>query len=189
LEYVVLDSLARYPAEPVVEALLPLLEGELDAVIKVEVLGTLARFEHPGLRRVVLDQLRSRDPAVREEAVRLAGAFLDARALPALVDLLRDPQSSIRGQAQKAIADIRYYEEQRRLLAGKGGKAGDPLQELVGLLKNDAPAVRLAAVQALARTRAPEALPALVRLRKDPDPTVREAVEKALDALTAEEKE
>lgn len=184
----VLHSLSSYPVERVVNALLPLLEGELNESTKVEVIRALARIEHPRIVPVVLDQLKSTNAALRREAVIQAGKFLDARALPTLVELLRDPDSAIRGLAQKAIEDIRYYEEQRRLLAS-AEKAGDPLKELLGLLKSEVPAVRLAAVQAVARTRAPEALPALVRLRKDEDAAVREAVERALVTLTKDEKE
>ncbi len=84
--------------------------------------------------------------------------------------------------ARSSIDEIRYYLSQKRFSEG-GQSGGEALTQLLQLLAHEEAAVRLAAVKALTALKAPESLAPLVRLRKDPDPEVRRAVDAALDAL------
>ena len=68
------------------------------------------------------------------------------------------------------------------VLVGRGA-----IDELLAMLESEAAAVRVSAVRALSRLRATDALPALVRIRRDPDEAVRTAVEEALDTIASEE--
>jgi HEAT repeat protein len=72
-----------------------------------------------------------------------------------------------------------------RVAASALGEFGPEVaRDLVPLLRHAAPALRRAAAEALARTRAPEAAPALrLRLAAEKDPAVLAAVLAALTAL------
>ncbi|MCL4686012.1 HEAT repeat domain-containing protein [Myxococcota bacterium] len=93
----------------------------------------------------VAELLRARDPAVRAAAVRHAAGAVDVSALRSL--LRNDPAGAVRAAAAEALAQL---------------EPPDAADDLVRSLRDDEPAVRLAAMQGIAALGAP-ALGALRR--------------------------
>jgi len=178
--YLALWSLRAYPTDPAIDALLRVAQGDYRDPIRADAVRVLARIPDPRAREEIEELLDHPNDAVREEAIYAVGRFLDAGALPRLVPLLRDPSGRIRQAARAAIEEIRFYLEQQRFAAASPEETA--LASLLEMLASPEPAVRLAAVGALAKIRDPRALEALVRARRDADAAVREAAERALDA-------
>jgi len=94
----------------------------------------------------VAELLRARDPAVRAAAVRHAGGAIDVSMLRSL--LRNDPDGEVRAAAAEALAKL---------------EATDAVDDLVRGLRDEEPAVRLAAMQGIASL----GLPAIEALRRE----------------------
>jgi HEAT repeat protein len=188
-DFPIVASIPDYPAASAVEALEAILAGAAHSEVKMRAVAALAKIPGARARAAFAAQFTSADWPLRLAAARNAGALVDRALLPALVELLRDPQAEVRSAARASIEEIRYYEEAKER-AGEAAKATtSAVGEIVALLESDIAEVRLAAVKALERLALPVTLPALVRARKDADTRVREAVEAALDRFMAEQSE
>jgi HEAT repeat protein len=184
--YLALWSLIHYPEAAAIDALASVFEGDYVTAAKQDALHVLARLQSARARELILSRVDGAERELRREAIAVLGALLDPAVLPKLVGLLKDPDDGVREAARKSIDEIRYFIAQQDFARGGAGGGAGPLGELVGMLASGDAGVRLAAVKSLARLRSREALPALVRLRKDPDAAVRAAVEEAMDAAAAE---
>ena len=181
-------QLARLTPAQAVPALQTVLTGDYPTIAQVAAATALPRIEHPAVRELILASAWSTDASVRHAALEgLRSLPLDPDLVPRLVELLRHPDQKARQLTRALLDEIRFYEEQKAALAGGGaiGTPGPAFRELLAMCDSKTGAVRLAAVQALAKVGSRDALPALVRLRKDADASVRRAVEAALDALSA----
>jgi HEAT repeat protein len=120
----------------------------------------------PRVVDVLLDQLGAEDLETRRAAVIALARIRDPRAVPALIDALRDAELlPLVASALGGIADPRAFEP------------------LVELLRHDAAAVRQAAVAALVAVRHPESERRVLALLDDPDPRCREAAAKLVPRL------
>lgn len=117
----------------------------------------------------VINQLRSRTPAVREEAARKLGDLKDPSAVEPLVLILKkDKDSRVRWSAEDALVNI-------------GGPAVEPL---IKMLKDDSWRVRRRAVRTLGKIKEPRAIEPLVALMKaDEDCYVRKCAARAIGEI------
>ncbi len=106
----------------------------------------------------LLGRLGSTQASQRWEAAEGLGELGDPRAIPALVQALRDPHAFVRWAAARAIGRI-------------GGEEAVAL--LLPLLQEDDPLVRRSAADALGYLDTPDVRQALRRALRDPDPSVR----------------
>ena len=183
-------SLRSYPPEPARLALRSVIDGDYAEIVRMDAIRVLARLDHELVREDVRELLGHPLANLRLEAAYAAGLSLDERMLPRLVELLRDPSTDVRRAARSAIGEIRFYTDQQRYAAeGSRGEGADgaAVEALLEMLSSEEAAVRLAAVNAIAKVESPRALTALVRARKDPDQGVRAAVEAALDRIAERE--
>jgi len=179
-----LEILLEYPPRLAITACRQTLDGDVPQSLRLGLIELLARIEDPEVLDLLLRELEHADAVIRRQAVAQCARLVDRRAIPALARKLRDPDDVVRQEARAAIEAIRFYEAQSRAASdGAGAGVDAALRELLVLLEDGAPTVRRAAVDALARAGDRAALPALVRARKDADASVREAIERALDAL------
>ncbi|WP_165249472.1 HEAT repeat domain-containing protein [Paludisphaera soli] len=175
-------------------------------ILAAETLGKLGRSAQAAFDPVAA-LLDSPDEPVREAAALTLGALgLDAEAVrPRLAGALRDPSPAVRKAALRTVQrfgpSASYFapdvllmaveKEDRpaveRFLKRLERRGPDPrtIPELTSRLGHDHPAVRLLAVRlvALAGPAAAPALPALERLREDPDAEVRAQARAACDRL------
>ncbi len=131
--------------------------------LHAELLGTL-KYES-GVD-ILLRHRDSAAPATRAAVASALGRIGNPRALPGLLDLLRDLAAPVRIAAARSLAEL-------------GDESA--VNPLVDELRDDDPAMRLAAVEALGRIGSRLADGPLSALAgTDPSPDVRQAAEKAL---------
>ncbi len=116
-----------------------------------------------------INQLRSRDPAVREGAARKLGDLKETTAVePLVVILKKDKDSGVRWSAEDALVNI-------------GGPAVEPL---IKMLKEDSWRVRRRAVRTLGKIKDPRAIEPLIALMKaDGDCYVRKSAARAIGEI------
>lgn len=148
---------------PAVERALTRMLGRADA--REEAVQALVAAG-PRVVHVLIDQLGAEDLETRRAAVTALARIRDSRAVPALIDVLRDPELlPLVAGALGGIADPRAF---------------DPLVELLG---HEVAAVRQAAIAALLALRHPESERRVLALLDDPDPRRREAAAKLAPRL------
>lgn len=134
-----------------------------------------AKSALPELIRLMKD--RSQPVEARWNAARTIGKVgPDAlSALPALIEMTRDPEPNVREHSAEAIGDI-----------GPTATAGIPA--LVAAMKDDFVKARRDAVRSLGwiGPAAKEAGPEMVKLLDDPEQIVRDAARKALETVAPE---
>ena len=165
---------AGVPARPLAR-LLGWLEGAAVARALTRMLGRVeARAEAvdalvaagPRVVDMLLHQLASEDLETRSAAVVALGRIRDTRAVPALLDALRDPElTPLAIAALGAIGDARAF------------------VSLAGLLSHEAAAVRQAAIAAVASVGHPDAERHVLGWLDAPDPRLREAAVKLVARL------
>jgi|GEM_PF-7017521 len=112
---------------------------------------------------------KERKPGEREAASVVLGKLGDKRAIPPLIEALKDGVEP----AAVALAAIG--------LDGTVAFDEKLLDEVIGILRNGGkPEARMAAAKALAILKRPKALPALIAAMDDPDEQVREAAIEAV---------
>ena len=117
-----------------------------------------AAEEHAG-------DLRSSDPSVREHAAVSLGRAGDRSAVPALIEVLKDPEKDVRRAAAKALGFI------------KGPRA---VPSLLAALGDTDTNIRLYAAYGLGEIKDPKATAALLRALGDPEWCVRDQAAWAL---------
>jgi len=121
--------------DPVLDATIPLL-AHADADIRVQALLLLEKFAAPRTVAATVKLVSDPDWWVRIMAVETLGRLKDPRVLPAIEKVL--PDTDCRFAAIDALGNI-------------GGDSA--FANLLGLIRDDQPEVRLAAVSALARVK------------------------------------
>ncbi len=176
------ELLAEAGTTEAVQGLIAQLRRETNLVVRWKLLHALYMLEdapavgqtlsqeevHAWKEEVIeglLWQLRGETAGRRWGAAEGLGQLGDPRALPALVEALRDPHAFVRWAAAQAIGQIG---EQRAVSL------------LLPLLQEKDPLVRRSAVDALAHFNTEEVRRALRRMLHDPDPSVRR---NAIDAI------
>ena len=117
----------------------------------------------------LIDKLRSRDPAVREEAAQKLGDLKDPSAVgPLILILKKDKDRSVRWSAEDALVSI-------------GAAAVEPL---IKMLDDDSWRVRRRAVRTLGKIRDPRAIePLIVSMKTDDDGYVRKCAARAIGEI------
>jgi len=122
-----------------------------------------------GVADKLMNDLRSRNPAVREEAARKLGDLKDPIAVDPLIVILRkDKDRNVRWRAEDALVNI-------------GAPAVEPL---IKMLSDDSWRVRRRAVRTLGKIRDPRAIDALVvSMKTDEDCYVRKSAAGAIGEI------
>ena len=161
-------------------------------------------LERKQLRRTMLDTgvavvmaltgaLRAASPAMRLAAAAALQQSGDARAIPALVEALHDPEESVRRAAAVTLGTMQWEaaheEDYAAALVALGRleaatELGAPAVDALLLTATSAtPATQAAALQCLAELKNVRTMPPLVNLLKSPHSVVRRAAARALQAL------
>jgi HEAT repeat protein len=129
----------------------------------------LGALKDPAAAEVVLGLLRDQEEGVVVQSLRALALLGDARAVPAAAGLLRSPSGAVRLEALKALAALPADRSLRERVVAEVG--------------SPEPAIRAAALQALARVDREDF--ALVLSGLDPDPvwSVRAALAEALGEM------
>lgn len=138
------------------------------AEVKMRALETAALFGGRQVSSQIADAFRSGDESVRRSAIFAMGRTCDARWLPSVLRELDAASAALRYEATAALGEI--------------GGEGDAVH-LAGPLDDSDLDVQLAAVASLSRIGGEEATRMLKQALGSPEPSVREAVQSALDAL------
>ena len=111
----------------------------------------------------------------------------DMRAVPFLLEALKDENATVRKAAEEELKSIRFYNEQKqlwtRLMNGTDLTAASAAEALVKQATDGKKDVRLTAIQSLGTLGKVETLPFLVKLMGDEDPDIRKAAKAAADRI------
>ena len=137
--------------------------------------------------------LRADSAIMREAAAWMLQQTGDARAVPGLVDTLRDPVESVRRTAAAGLATFSWRaatesEHAAQIVAlGRWQAAAElgssAVDALILAARSSRPATQERAIQCLAETRSVRALQPLQELLQAPDRSVRQAAARALKSL------
>jgi HEAT repeat protein len=153
--------------------------------------------KHRGDVDALIDLLKSRAQLDREKAADYLGEIGDPKAVPALIEALKDPVISWiaadslgklgdKRAVQPLIASLGSDEKWLRRNAAKAlGRIGDPaaVEPLIGLLSDGKHDVRQAAAAALGTIGSPGSIAALQLLSEDPDEKVRQVALAAIGQI------
>ncbi len=189
-------ALARLRPETVAEPLIQAFDSPNDN-IKVAALGGLGNMKALSAAPLVLKSLGDKEPNIRKAAVTAAGKMRLQEAIPLLIKLSGDDSWSVRLEAVIALNHLKAGEgfealcarlkdprpEVRRDAAMAVGntrreEAGDLLIPMLG--RDQPPAVRRAAIMALAGLKAADSASHLEQALDDPDEGVRGDASKAI---------
>ncbi len=144
-------------------------------VVRRAAVESLANFDcRPAWSKVNQVAGSDSDPSVRAAAVRALGQHRSDESVPALVTALRDPNLWVRYYAARAC--MRRHATHVDIVTAL----------LECAIRDQAPPVRIAAVEALAALEAPSTLEILVSLTHDPDLDVSSAAVVALGHFAAD---
>jgi beta-lactamase regulating signal transducer with metallopeptidase domain/HEAT repeat protein len=161
------------------------------------------------MRRLVADALATalddENVDVREQALKGLASMRDERAIPALRRALRDPNADLRVRALAALSQFDAPEALDGVIEALADASPDvrrqAIRELfarvrrsrvdasrytptfIGLLRSEAPEIRVAAAIVLGQTRDANAVPALTAALKDSDRDVRQRAASALGRI------
>jgi len=123
----------------------------------------------------------------RQTLLRKMAEFRDMRAVPFLLEALKDENDGVRKTAEAELKSIRFYNEQKqlwaRLMNGTDLNAASAAEALVKQATDGKKDVRLTAIQSLGTLGKVETLPFLIKLMGDEDPDIRKAAKAAADRI------
>ncbi|HBA85090.1 MAG TPA: hypothetical protein DCZ95_13455 [Verrucomicrobia bacterium] len=120
------------------------------------------------LAESLADLMESKDPLLRDIAVRVLGAMTDPRIVPLLVAILSDESPEVRASALEALGKV------------KDLRAMNPVMSSAA---DSSAAVRLQAVRTLGHMGSTQAVEVLIDVLSDEDPNVRQASVEALEKI------
>ena len=160
----VIKGLGRTGDKEVIPLIEPLLKDE-QPMVQVTAAGALFKLGQKAYWTRIEQAALSQDGYERGAAMRILGRSADPRAIPILVNGMKDHQPTIRVASASGL--------------GRLG-VSQAVPYLVDALTNGIPALRTAAAVSLGRLGAKETIPLLKRSLQDKDPGVQAA---AVDAL------
>jgi hypothetical protein len=162
------DVLGKLGDPRAVEHLMDMLKEGSNA--SVHAMYAIKRLAPERLREPLLQMLRERHFSGFHAAANLLAEMGDDRAVPILVEVLKDLRPEAKHEAEFVGGDIALFRQ-----------AG--FDALVELLKNEQSLVRLRAIHGLYGTRHPDVRSVFEKLLNDPDPVIREQAAVALEIL------
>ena len=114
--------------------------------------------------------------------------FRDMRAVPFLLEALKDGNDKVRKAAETELKSIRFYNDQKqlwkRLMDGTEMTATSAAEALVKQASDASKKqIRLTAIESLGTLGKVETLPFLIKLMSDEDPDIRKAAKAAADRI------
>ncbi|MEE9126217.1 MAG: HEAT repeat domain-containing protein, partial [Planctomycetota bacterium] len=114
--------------------------------------------------------------------------FRDMRAVPFLLEALKDGNDMVRKAAESELKSIRFYNDQKllwkRLMDGTEMNATSAAEALVKQASDASKKqIRLTAIASLGTLGKVETLPFLIKLMSDEDPDIRKAAKAAADRI------
>lgn len=180
-------GLVRIDPVRAVPLLLPL-RSDPESSVRTTVLNEFLSIDqkNPEIQNLehILPFLQDSDSSIVLTALRGFRRHLDAKHVPALVELTRSTHEDIRKSAQEILDAIRYYHEQKAFWerwlvhSGLGASAAEALVRQAS--PQEEKPIRLAAIASLGTLGDPEALPFLIHLMKDQDPEIAGAAKEAV---------
>jgi len=173
--------------------------SDADKDVRAAARTTLSHLDRAAVAWGSLDILAGDDIPAKLQVITALSDVVGRRASEVLARVLKeDPQEDCRAAAARRLQEPKLAGREPALMAaatdsslavrlevarGLGTVGGrDAVEALVGLLE-DEPAVAVEALASLARLRAVDALPALVKCLKSPAPDVRAAAAAALGQI------
>ena len=127
---------------------------------------------------------------VRLLALTASTSLLDPKLLGQLLELLKEPDSTIRTKAKSAIEAIRFHADTKRELRSwlkTGGRsAAEQLIEQSG--PKQSKKIRLAAIKSLGTLGEAKSLPTLIELMKSDDADIAKAAAESVDRINSARK-
>jgi HEAT repeat protein len=126
----------------------------------------------------------------RHTLLKKMAEFRDMRAVPFLLEALKDESGKVRKAAEEELKSIRFYNEQKqlwkRLMDGTDLSEASAAEALVKqATEGSRKDVRLTAIESLGTLGKAETLPFLIKLMSDEDPDIRKAAKNAADRINA----
>ncbi|GEM_PF-2168069 len=152
-----------------IDPLLTLLSDPSDEIRGLVVMA-MGELKSPKVIEALIHTLsnKAESPSVRGRAAQSLGRIKDDRAIPVLVESLKDESDYLRSNAVMALG---------------GFKKSEALEALGQALSDSSESVKIYAADALAGTKDLKALDMLKKAEKDPSDRVRDAVSRALKSL------
>ena len=182
-----IELLGGFGDERAAKSILPFLDHK-DASVRASAVAELPDLPIDDAWKRAAAMLKDRSSSVRVEACNALGRLVDPRAVPALVETLRD--ESAREAAKAALEKIQFYVDQKarwdRLSAAGGLDATSAAAALVKQAGASQPKeTRVAAIASLGTLGVAETLPLLIEWMGDRDPDVATAAKSAVDRINA----
>ncbi len=110
------EALGRVKSKRAFAFLKSALEQEKDSAMKIKIIIALGNILDKRSRRLLLRELKSRNPLVRAFVTRALGKLKDKRIFSRFVELLKDPHPLVRKEAVRALARLRMKKGIKPLL-------------------------------------------------------------------------
>lgn len=148
----------------------------------------LRRMERGERVELVFPLLSDSGGGIRTLACQMLAHRLDAKAVPALLNVLGDGNEAVRTAAKEALEQIRFYHDEKarweRFFNGQEVSMVGAAQRLLQQAAPDQPlAQRLLAIRSLGTLGTPEVLPFLIDWIAQGSPEVGLAAKKAMDQI------
>jgi hypothetical protein len=125
-----------YSSEPGVHAILETAYRNDEELMKSSALFGMGRSADTRWSDTILKELVSRSPALRAEAARAAGQLSLNRSVPLLIEMLEDPDGSVRWNAISALGEIGGEPARRGLEKQQSQADGDEWDRIEEALEN-----------------------------------------------------
>jgi len=156
--------------------------------LRVSAVAAIAEHAPARLVECVEPLVKDRTSKVRSTVARTLRTSFDRAAIPMLIELLRDSEEQVQKAARESLDQLQYYFDSKlrweRLLSESGIDANNAAEALLKQARGGATIeVRKAAIDSLGTLKVPEALPFLIELMADPDPTLSAAARAAITKI------
>ncbi len=162
-----------------------------DGGLRSDAVLTLVAIEKDHALDAILPLAKDESSSVRWSVFSSFMVVPDRRAIPLLVEALRDPVKKVRGVAESTLKRLQFYFDQKerweRWMKGVGLDAGSAADALLRQAAPDQPKmIRVTAIRSLGTLGVAETLPILIRFMQEGDPDIARAAKKAVDQINRE---